>query len=1230
MTNDLNKLKDILKKRIVVLDGAMGTMIQSRNLTEADFRGERFAAHPVDLKGNNDLLCLTQPKIIEEIHEEYLKAGAEIITSNSFNGTSISQSDYQTEKYAYEINKTSAEIARRAADKFTALNPDLPRFVAGDLGPTNRTCSLSPDVNRPGYRNTSFEAMYDAYYEAAKGQIDGGADFLLVETIFDTLNSKAALFAIQTLLEEINRPDFPIWISGTITDASGRTLSGQTTEAFWISIAHVNPFCVGLNCALGAKQLRPFLEELSNIADCLVSVYPNAGLPNEFGGYDDTPEYMADQIAEFADAGFVNIVGGCCGSTPEHIEAIANGVKGKAPRQVPPKRKGTFLSGLEPLHIDDDSLFVNIGERTNVAGSAKFAQLIKEEDYETALEVARQQVRNGAQMIDVNMDEAMLDAPKAMKRFLNMAASDPEISRVPVMIDSSDWKVIVAGLRSIQGKGVVNSISLKDGEEKFIEKAKLIRQYGAATVVMAFDEKGQADSLQSKVAVCSRAYQILTEQVGFPAEDIIFDLNIFAVGTGLEEHNNYAVDFIEATRALKENFPDILISGGVSNLSFSYRGNNVVREAMHSVFLYYAIKAGMDMGIVNAGQLTVYDEIPAELKEAVEDVVLNRREDATARLTEIASRTKGTKKKNLDDLSWREKEVAERLSYALVNGISDFVESDALEAMKLFDKPLEVIEGPLMDGMNIVGELFASGKMFLPQVVRSARVMKNAVSALLPYLEAEKKASDTKGKILLATVKGDVHDIGKNIVGVVLGCNNYDVVDLGVMVNSETIIEMAKKESVDIIGLSGLITPSLHEMVHVASEMERLNLDTPLLIGGATTSVTHTAVKIEPAYHGPTIHVNDASRAVGVVNNLLSDEKHKNYLRHIRTEYERIRQNHSEKQSSTNYISLESARANKIALDWNEYTPPVPNKPGVTVYDNLPVETLYDYIDWTPFFTAWELPGRYPRILNYEKVGPEARRIFDDAQKMLEKIKTEKLLTLKGVVGLFPANTVGDDIEIYNNDNRSDILMTVHHLRQQKEKKEGRFNNCLSDFVAPKETGLKDYLGAFAVTAGHGVGELSDLYLKDHDDYRSIMAKILADRLAEAFAEYLHKVVRTELWGYAKDETLDNNALIAEKYRGIRPAPGYPACPDHTEKRLLFDLLEVNSHTGIELTESCTMTPAAAVSGWYFSHPESFYFGVGRLDEDQIEDYARRKKMSKIEVEKWLAQNLLYSQKVKV
>jgi 5-methyltetrahydrofolate--homocysteine methyltransferase len=1132
--------------------------------------------------------------------------------------------DYRMEALVYELNREGARLARQVADEAEGKDPTRPRFVAGVLGPTNRTASISPDVNNPGFRNVTFDQLVEAYTEAARGLLDGGADILLVETVFDTLNCKAALYAIDRYFDE-HGVRVPIMISGTITDASGRTLSGQTTEAFWNSVAHARPLSIGLNCALGAKQLRQYVEELARLADTGVSAHPNAGLPNEFGEYDESPESMAREIRDWAQSGFLNIVGGCCGTTPAHIKAIAEAVADITPRTMPAIEPQCRLAGLEPLNIGAESIFVNVGERTNVTGSAVFKKLVLNGDYDKALDVARNQVENGAQIIDVNMDEAMLDGEQAMVTFLNLIASEPDIARVPIMIDSSKWSVIEAGLKCVQGKAVVNSISMKEGEAAFVAHAREVRRYGAAVVIMAFDEKGQADTKERKVAICARSYKILTEQVGFPPQDIIFDPNIFAVATGIEEHNNYAVDFIEATREIKRTLPHALISGGVSNVSFSFRGNNTVREAIHSVFLYHAIQAGMDMGIVNAGQLTVYEEIPKDLLERVEDVILNRRADATERLLEIHQTYSGEGKAKEEDLAWRAGTVEERLSHALVKGITDFIEVDTEEARQKFPRPIQVIEGPLMDGMNIVGDLFGAGKMFLPQVVKSARVMKKAVAYLIPFIEAEKTTeSRSNGKILLATVKGDVHDIGKNIVGVVLGCNNYDVMDLGVMVPTAKILEIARQENVDIIGLSGLITPSLEEMAHVAKEMQREGFTIPLLIGGATTSRVHTAVKIAPHYAHPTIWVKDASRAVGVASNLLSDELKANYVAQVKADYDDVRTRHKGKAAAARWLTLEQARANKAAIDWREYTPPVPRFTGIKTFSAYPLDEIARYIDWTPFFQTWELHGHYPAILTDPVVGAEANKLFDDAKAMLARIINAKSLTANAVIGFFPANSIGDDIELYTDESRREVLMTLHSLRQQDEKPPGRPNRALADYIAPKETGLNDYIGAFAVTAGIGTDKLVKTYEKDHDDYNAIMAKAVADRLAEAFAERLHQRVRMEFWGYESDENLDNEALIKEAYRGIRPAPGYPACPDHTEKALLFRLLDATHNAGIALTESFAMWPAAAVSGFYFSHPGSQYFAVGKLNRDQIEDYARRKGMGVAETERWLASNLGY------
>ena len=1219
-----SQLLDALKQRILILDGGMGTMIQSYKLEEADYAGDRFADWPCDLKGNNDLLCITQPDIIRDIHTAYLNAGADIIETNTFNGTSIAMADYQMEELVYELNLAGAKVAREACD--AVASADKPRFVAGVLGPTNRTASISPDVNNPGYRNVTFDELVEAYTEALRGLVDGGSDIILVETVFDTLNAKAAVFAISQYFEDHNM-ELPVVISGTITDASGRTLSGQTAEAFWNSLNHINPLSFGFNCALGADELRQYIAELSGFASSYVNAHPNAGLPNEFGEYDESPEEMAKQIGEWAESGFLNIIGGCCGTTPAHIQAIAEAVAPFPPRQIPDVEVQCRLSGLEPFNIGADSLFVNIGERTNVTGSARFKRLILEEDYETALDVAREQVENGAQIIDINMDEGMLDGEKAMVTFLNLIASEPDISRVPIMIDSSKWHIIEAGLKCIQGKGIVNSISLKEGEEKFIQQARLVRRYGAAAIVMAFDEVGQADTKERKIEICTRAYKILTEEVGFPPEDIIFDPNIFAVATGIEEHNNYGVDFIEATREIRSSLPYASISGGVSNVSFSFRGNNPVREAIHAVFLYHAIKAGMNMGIVNAGQLAIYDDLPEELRERVEDVVLNRRPDSTERLLDIADQYKGdgSSAKKEDNLEWRELPIGERITHALVKGIDAFIEEDTEIARQQFDRPIQVIEGPLMDGMNVVGDLFGDGKMFLPQVVKSARVMKKAVAYLIPFIEAEKDgATQSNGKILMATVKGDVHDIGKNIVSVVLQCNNFEIVDLGVMVPANTILETAKAENVDIIGLSGLITPSLDEMVHIAKEMQRLKYHMPIMIGGATTSKAHTAVKIDQHYDGANVWVKDASRAVGVAQKLISPELRDAFTAEIKAEYETVREKHAGRRSQTKWASLQQARDNKIAIDWDQFTAVKPKKLGLTLIDDYPLEEIREYIDWTPFFFAWELKGSYPKIFDDGEKGEEARKLYNDANAMLDKIINEKWLTAKAVVGLFPANSVGDDIEIYADDSRSEVIKTLHFLRKQVEQPPGRPNSCLADLVAPKESGKKDYMGAFAVTTGIGIDEHVARFEKDHDDYSSIMLKVLADRLAEAFAELMHLKVRKEIWAYAEDENLQNEELIKESYKGIRPAPGYPACPDHTEKTSLWELLKPDENAGISITESFAMLPAASVSGWYFANPDAKYFAVAKINRDQVEDYARRKGMNLAEAERWLAPNLGY------
>ena len=1222
-TTRIEELKDRLQRRIVVLDGAMGTMIQKQNLSEADFRGERFTAHPCDLKGNNDLLVLTQPELIGSLHREYLDAGADMIETNTFNSTAISMADYQMEHLAYELNVAGASVARKAADAVMQKDPSRPRFVAGVMGPTNRTASMSPDVNNPAFRAVTFEQLRQAYVEQVRGLVEGGSDLLLVETIFDTLNAKAAFFAIDQYRQEQGL-SIPVMVSVTITDQSGRTLSGQTIEAFWHSIADADPFSVGINCALGAKQMRPYIEELSKLAPAYISCHPNAGLPNAFGGFDETPELMAADLREFAGNGWLNIVGGCCGSTPEHIGAIAEAVRDLPPHTVVEPDHATRLSGLEPLAIRPELNFVNIGERTNVTGSPKFARLIREDQFEEALAVARQQVEGGAQLIDVNMDEALLDSENAMARFLNLIASEPDICRVPIMIDSSKWSVIEAGLQCVQGKGVVNSISLKEGEEKFKEQARLVKRYGAAVVVMAFDETGQADTIDRKVEICTRAYKILTEDVAFPPQDIVFDPNILTVATGIEEHNDYAVNFIEAVRRIKATLPHCKTSGGVSNISFSFRGNNVVREAMHAAFLYHAIQAGLDMAIVNAGQLGVYEEIPKDLLELVEDVLLNRRPDATERLVDFAETVKQEGKAAVKADAWREGSVEARLSHALVKGIVEFIDEDVEEARQKYDKPLKIIEGPLMDGMNVVGELFGAGKMFLPQVVKSARVMKKAVAYLLPFMEQEKEASGStsQGKVLLATVKGDVHDIGKNIVGVVLGCNNYEVIDLGVMVSCDKILAKAKEERVDMIGLSGLITPSLEEMAYNATEMARQGFDVPLLIGGATTSKAHTAVKIAPGYPEPVVHVTDASLAVNVVRQLLSKDEKPGFVEKVRQQQEQSREAYEGKKTLKKLLPLEEARKRRTSIDWHTSDRATPSFLGARVIDDQPLNDLVPVIDWSPFFHAWELKGRYPTILEDPVVGSKAKELFDDAQTLLKEILDRRLLTAKAVYGLFPANSVGDDIEVYKDESRAEVLATFHTLRQQHEKPEGDANYALADFIAPKSTGLPDYLGGFAVTTGIGVEALCGRFEQDHDDYNAIMAKALADRLAEAFAEWLHREVR-KAWEYGKEENLSTEDLIRERYRGIRPAPGYPACPDHTEKRILFDLLEAERHAGIHLTETYAMLPAASVSGWYFAHPQAKYFAVGKIDHDQVKDYAARKQMDVPTVERWLSPNLL-------
>ncbi len=1266
MPHTQHLIEQLIQQRILILDGAMGTMIQRYKLTEEHYRGtvlygdyqgsrKTFAEHKIDVKGNNDLLVLTQPHIIRSIHAEYLEAGADILETCTFNSTAASLDDYDMVDLAYELNFAGARLARDVCDEFEAKIADKPRFVAGVLGPTTKTASISPDVNDPGFRNINFDALVEGYGVAIRGLLDGGADLLMVETIFDTLNAKAALFAIEKHFEQ-HQMRVPVMISGTITDASGRTLSGQTTEAFWNSLSHARPLSIGLNCALGGDLMRPYIEELSHVASCYVSAHPNAGLPNPLSetGYDETPEYTAKVVKEFATSGFLNIAGGCCGTSPAHIKAIADALRDVPPRRLPDLEHKCRLSGLEPFNIGDDALFVNVGERANVTGSIKFKRLILEGLYDEALEVAKQQVETGAQVIDVNMDEAMLDGEAAMVKFLSLIASEPDICKVPLMIDSSKWSIIEAGLKCVQGKSIVNSISLKEGEEKFLQQARLVRRYGAAAVVMAFDETGQADTFKRKTEICKRSYDILVNQVGFPPEDIIFDPNIFAIATGIEEHNNYAVDFIEACVWIRKNLPYAKISGGVSNVSFSFRGNEPVREAIHTVFLYHAIKAGMNMGIVNAGQLGVYEEIPRELRDAVEDVVLNRHPDAGEKLVKIAETVKGGGKEQVEDLEWRSGTVQARLTHALVRGITTFIVEDTEEARLQAKFPVEVIEGPLMNGMNVVGDLFGAGKMFLPQVVKSARVMKQAVAHLIPYIEAEKLRSgdtSTKGKIVMATVKGDVHDIGKNIVTVVLQCNNFEVVNMGVMVPCQQILDTAREHNADIIGLSGLITPSLEEMAHVAKEMERQGFKIPLLIGGATTSRVHTAVKIEPNYpSGPTVYVTDASRAVGVCSNLLSDTLRDEYVAGIKAEYVAAREQHESKKSKAVYVSLDEARAHGVKTNWANqippnlplqreesgfpldkgglrgiYVPPKPHLMGVHKFEAYPLDKIAAYIDWTPFFQAWELAGRYPKILQDAVVGEEATKLFADAQAMLKQIIKEKWLTANAVFGLFPANTVNsDDIEIYTDETRSKVAMTWHNLRQQSKKPADIPNYCLADYIAPKETGAADYIGGFAVTAGIGIDAHVAAFEKQNDDYNAIMLKALADRLAEAFAELLHARVRREFWGYAADEGLSNDELIAEKYRGIRPAPGYPACPEHSEKGPLFELLQAPLNAGITITESYAMLPTAAVSGFYFSHPQAQYFATGKVDKDQVADYAQRKDWSLEEAERWLAPVLSY------
>ena len=1222
-------LRQAARERILVLDGAMGTQIQNLKLSEADFRGERFKGFNHDLKGNNDIIALTQAEALRDIHLAYFRAGADIVETNTFSGTSIAQADYGMEAYVYELNVACSRIAREAA-VIAQKEDGRRRFVAGAIGPTNRTLSISPDVNNPGFRAVTFDQVRDSYAEQVRGLIDGGSELLLIETIFDTLNAKAAIVAIEQVYRE-KGIRLPVMISGTITDLSGRTLSGQTVEAFWNAVRHAAPLTIGLNCALGAREMRAHIKDMSRIADTLVCAYPNAGLPNEFGLYDERPEATAKMLAEFADAGFVNVVGGCCGTTPGHIEAIAQAVAGKAPRQIPEAKPYLRLAGLEPFTLDETIPFVNVGERTNVTGSAKFRKLITAGDYAAALDVARDQVANGAQVIDINMDEGLLDSEKAMTEFCNLIASEPDISRVPIMVDSSKFPVIEAGLKTIQGKPIVNSISMKEGEEAFLEQARICRQYGAAVVVMAFDEVGQADTFQRKIEICTRAYKLLTETIGFPPQDIIFDPNIFAVATGIEEHDNYGNDFINATRAIRETLPHAHISGGVSNLSFSFRGNEKVREAMHSVFLYHAIKAGMDMGIVNAGQLGSYDDLDPELRELCEDVVLNRRKDSTERLLEAAPRFKGdgSVAASGKDLAWRELPVEKRLEHALVAGITEFIDVDTEEARLNAAKPLHVIEGPLMAGMNVVGDLFGSGKMFLPQVVKSARVMKQAVAYLMPYMEEEKRLNggserSAAGKVLMATVKGDVHDIGKNIVGVVLQCNNYEVIDLGVMVPTQKILETARKEKVDIIGLSGLITPSLDEMVTVASEMEREGFDIPLLIGGATTSRVHTAVKIHPAYEkGQAVHVNDASRAVGVVSSLLSSEQKPGYVAGVQAEYAKVADAHRRSEAEKQRLPLARARGNAFKTDWASYAPPRPSFLGTRTFRTYDIADLVPVIDWTPFFQTWELKGRFPAILQDEKQGEAARALWDDAQAMLKRVVEERWFNPKAVIGFWPANAVGDDIRLYTGESRQEPLATFHGLRQQLTRRDGKPNLCLSDFVAPEGV-APDYIGSFVVTAGAEEERISEKFARDNDDYRSIMVKALADRFAEAFAERMHQLVRKEFWGYAPDETFSNDELIREEYRGIRPAPGYPAQPDHTEKETLFRLLEAERRVGVKLTESYAMWPGSSVSGLYFSHPEAYYFGVAKVERDQVEDYAQRKGMTIEEVERWLAPILNY------
>ena len=1246
-THTNTQLNQLLQERILILDGAMGTMIQRHKLDEADYRGEEYADYHLDIKGNNDLLAITQPKLIQDIHEQYLEAGADIIETNTFNATRVSMSDYEMEEIAYELNVAGAKVARQAADKYST--PNKPRFVAGVLGPTSKTCSMSPDVNDPGFRAISFDDLVEDYSASTRGLIEGGADLILIETIFDTLNAKAAVFAVETVFEE-DKVKLPVMISGTITDASGRTLSGQTTEAFYNSLKHANPISIGLNCALGPDMLRQYLQELSRISNTYISAHPNAGLPNEFGEYDLEPEDMAIHIKEWAESGFLNIIGGCCGSSPAHIKAMADSVADLSPRVIPDIPVECRLSGLEPFNIGKQSLFVNVGERTNVTGSARFKRLIKDGDYDTALEVAKEQVENGAQIIDINIDEGMLESKEAMVRFLNLIAAEPDIARVPIMVDSSKWEIIEAGLKCIQGKSIVNSISLKEGEENFLHQAKLIKRYGAATVVMAFDEDGQADTYERKVEICTRAYKVLVEKADFPPEDIIFDPNIFAIATGIEEHNNYGLDFIQATKAIKDTLPHAMISGGVSNVSFSFRGNNPVREAIHSVFLYHAIKNGMDMGIVNAGQLEVYDNLPDELRDVVEDVVLNRNPEATEKLLEIAPKYvgDGSQKESKQDLEWRTWPVEKRLQHALVKGIDAFVDEDTEEALNNLKRPIHVIEGPLMDGMNIVGDLFGAGKMFLPQVVKSARVMKKSVAWLEPFLLAEKSGNEvtTNGKILMATVKGDVHDIGKNIVGIVLQCNSYEVLDLGVMVPADKILQTAIDEKCDVIGLSGLITPSLDEMVNVAKEMQRRDIQLPLMIGGATTSKIHTAVKIDPQFEGSIVYVPDASRAVGVAGKLVSKENKASFHQEMKDEYDAMRVNRAANQRVKKSASLEQARANKVKIDWDAYQPPKPqifdghidsplikgqysldtldNGGVVLQFDDYPLDDLVEIFDWTPFFRSWELAGRYPAILTDEVVGEEATRLLADAKEMLATLLEEKWLTAKAVLGFFPANSNGaDDINLYSQD-FNEVHTSLHHVRQQMDRNNQSANFCLADFVAPKESGKQDWLGSFAVTTGFGIEDHVKRFQEDHDDYNAILLEALADRFAEALAEKMHELTRKVFWGYTSDETLSNEELIKEKYQGIRPAPGYPACPEHSEKGTLWELLQPEKRIGLKITESYAMWPAAAVSGFYYSHPDSRYFGTGKINRDQVEDYAKRKGWNMDTAEKWLGPVLSY------